>query len=137
MDTENPSEDPSENPSETPSENPSVIPSENPQIPEINLAHKSENQKDNQGLVVEASSETKKLEGDPSKGNTLVQNTKEDKDKEEARENKNQRSDDKSQANNDKAPTSTNVKTGVESLSSVVMGLFAASLALFKTKKRK
>ncbi|MDU2829593.1 MAG: hypothetical protein E7C03_03830, partial [Anaerococcus sp.] len=122
-----------EEPSEVPSENPS----ENPQIPETNIAHKSENPKDNQGLVVEVSSETKKLKGDPSKDDNLVQIPREDKDKEEARENKNQRSDDKSQANNDKAPTSTNVKTGVESLSSVVMGLFAASLALFKTKKRK
>lgn len=122
------------------------VPSENPQIPETNIAHKSENPKDNQGLVVEASSETKKLKGDPSKDDNLVQIPREDKEKEEApskaqkeeaRENKAQRSDDKSQANNDKAPTSTNVKTGVESLSSVVMGLFAASLALFKTKKRK
>ncbi len=148
-DTENPSEDPSvipsEDPSEIPSEdhsvipsdNPSEIPSENPQIPEINLAHKSENSKDNQGLVVEASLETKELKGDPSKDNTLVQNAKEDKDKEEAKENKSQRSEEKSQEKNEKAPKSTNVKTGVESLSSVVMGLFAASLALFKTKKRK
>ena len=144
--SENPSEIPSEDPSVTPSENPSVIPSENPQISETNIAHKSENPKDNQGLVVEASSEAKKLKGDPSKDDNLVQIPREDKDKEEApskaqkeeaRENKNQRSDDKSQANNEKAPTSTNVKTGVESLSSVVMGLFAASLALFKTKKRK
>lgn len=122
------------------------VPSENPQIPETNIAHKSENPKDNQGLVVEVSSETKKLKGDPSKDDNLVQSPREDKEKEEApskaqkeeaRENKTQRSDYKSQANNDKAPTSTNVKTGVESLSSVVMGLFAASLALFKTKKRK
>lgn len=122
------------------------VPSENPQIPETNIAHKSENPKDNQGLVVETSSETKKLKGDPSKDDNLVQSPREDKEKEEApskaqkeeaRENKTQRSDDKSQANNEKAPTNTNVKTGVESLSSVVMGLFAASLALFKTKKRK
>ena len=126
-----------EEPSDNPCEEPSEVPSENPQIPETNIAHKSENPKDNQGLVVEVSSKTKKLEGDPSKDDNLVQIPREDKDKEEARENKNQRSDDKSQANNDKAPTSTNVKTGVESLSSVVMGLFAASLALFKTKKRK
>ena len=139
--SEIPSEDPSEIPSEDhsviPSDNPSEIPSENPQIPEINLAHKSENSKDNQGLVVEASLETKELKGDPSKDNTLVQNAKEDKDKEEAKENKSQRSEEKSQEKNEKAPKSTNVKTGVESLSSVVMGLFAASLALFKTKKRK
>ena len=126
-----------EKPSDNPCEEPSEVPSENPQIPETNIAHKSENPKDNQGLVVEVSSKTKKLKGDPSKDDNLVQIPREDKDKEEAKENKTQRSEGKSQEKNEKAPISKNVKTGVESLSSVVMGLFAASLALFKTKKRK
>lgn len=142
--TEEPSVNPCEVPSEEHSVNPSVISSENPQIPEISVGHKSENISDQKGLLAEVSSKTKELKGEPSTDNG--QSPREDKDKEEApskaqkeeaRENKTQRSEGKSQANNEKAPTSTNVKTGVESLSSVVMGLFAASLALFKTKKRK
>lgn len=142
--TEEPSVNPCEVPSEEHSVNPSVISSENPQIPEISVGHKSENISDQKGLLAEVSSKTKELKGEPSTDNG--QSPREDKDKEEApskaqkeeaRENKTQRSEGKSQANNEKAPTSTNVKTGVESLSSVVMGLFAASLALFNTKKRK
>ena len=142
--SDNPCDEPSEEPSEEHSVNPSVNSSENLQIPEISVGNKSENISDQKGLLAEVSSKTKELKGEPSTDNG--QSPREDKDKEEApskaqkeeaRENKTQRSEGKSQANNEKAPTSTNVKTGVESLSSVVMGLFAASLALFKTKKRK
>lgn len=127
-------------------ENPSIIPSENPQNPKAKVADKIKKPSNNEGLVVEASSENKEIQAKPSNDNSLDQNSKENKDKEETRTksqkeeakgNKAQRSEEKSQEKNGKAQRSTNVKTGVEGLSSVVMGLCAASLALFKIKKRK
>lgn len=66
-------------------ENPSIIPSENPQNPKAKVADKIKKPSNNEGLVVEASSENKEIQAKPSNDNSLDQNSKENKDKEETR----------------------------------------------------